>query len=195
MTITRYRREHVCGARLSKKQLAGNVRKMRSDHMKALVRIFYSSRTRYALDKWRSMAMSRVDHFYFRYKTSLRYTFLMWKSYARSRRLIFRSKRQGCVILGCVLWRANDARVKQALRRWKEAVRGLRLLLRRTFDEWSLRTLQRKLLKCNILKTFKTLSARRAARSHKRIRWYFEHWRETADKIARLEALRTCFDR
>lgn len=181
--------------RLSQKQLAKNVRKMMSCHMYDLARIYNRKQICHYFSKWRSCVVSKFGHFVFRYKTSLRYTFLMWKTFARSRRLESRSRRQACIALACTIWRSNNGKLKRAVKQWKLIIKSFNRLLRHSFDEWSLWALRSKLLKCNILKIFKALSARKALRSSKRIRWYFENWREKALELTSLLILRKNFNR
>jgi hypothetical protein len=181
--------------RLSQRQLAKNVRKMMSGHMNDLASIYNRRKIRGYFLKWRSCVVTRMDRFVFRYKSSLRYTFLMWKTYALSRRLTTRSRRQSCISLGCLMWRNINDKLKKAFKQWRVVVRSWSRLLRHTFDEWSLWALRSKLLKCNLLRVFKALSARKTHRSSKRIRWYFEYWRETAQELTALFTLRKSFSR
>ena len=181
--------------RLSQRQLAKNVKKMLSCHMNALARIYKKTKLTQYFAKWRSTVVTKMSHFYFRYKSSLRHVFLMWKTYARSRRLVSRSKRQGCIDLACFIWRLNSEKLKRAFKQWHITAKGLSRLVRHVFDEWSLWTLRNKLRKCNVLKVFKILSARKAHRNSKRIRWYFNHWREAAEAMSEMLILQKSFRR
>eukprot|EP00602_Paraphysomonas_sp_CaronLab_P013789 CAMPEP_0185039724 /NCGR_PEP_ID=MMETSP1103-20130426/36899_1 /TAXON_ID=36769 /ORGANISM="Paraphysomonas bandaiensis, Strain Caron Lab Isolate" /LENGTH=301 /DNA_ID=CAMNT_0027578737 /DNA_START=497 /DNA_END=1402 /DNA_ORIENTATION=- len=84
---------------------------------------------------------------------------------------------------------------KKAFKKWLQWSKRIGAAVRRCFEAWSLWTTKSKLLKCNILKVLKTICAPKPIVISRLSRWYFELWRDNAQRMTAYILASECFRR
>lgn len=135
----------------------------------------------------------RTLNYYFSYKTKVRYLFIVWKELTKMNKFNRKCQKQACIRIISLLMYSTRQKVSRYFNKWSNYNKYLHRILFKSFEYWSIWTLQSKLRKCNILKFCKIFFSTTGNQAPKRIRWYFENWKKKTDLIGKYLLIKNTF--